>query len=185
MTKLAANLPFPPHWINAYIFDKLSEYDDIGVDSSQPLSPILATTPTNIDELYNNLLQSSPVSGPLMIQYEKLLRFRTNPFYGIKKEQLVYYLYSNSIANINNAITVISQLLDREDVAAQELNAWAEANALSVGKPHNVFFHKIRVYHIDESRDITQLASARTLVGNKIIIEYDYHVSEPDTYEFL
>jgi hypothetical protein len=38
-------------------------------------------------------------------------------------------------------------------------------------------FHSTRVYQADESRDVAELASARTLFVNKLIIEYDYHVA--------
>jgi hypothetical protein len=172
----ATDLPFPPHWINAYLFDKLSEYEDIGVDKRiQQLVPILATTPTSSEELYNNLLQSSTIEQPLLIQYDRLMRFRPTPFYPHKREQLIYTLYSTSLANINNAIILISQLLDREDAAAQDVNAWAAANAASLNVPHNVYFHNIRTYQADETRDLIELASARTMFLNKIIIEYDYH----------
>jgi hypothetical protein len=172
----ATDLPFPPHWINAYLFDKLSEYEDIGVDKRiQQLVPILATTPTSSEELYNNLLQSSTIEQPLLIQYDRLMRFRPTPFYPHKREQLIYTLYSTSLANINNAIILISQLLDREDAAAQDVNAWASANAASLNVPHNVYFHNIRTYQADETRDLIELASARTMFLNKIIIEYDYH----------
>jgi hypothetical protein len=172
----ATDLPFPPHWINAYLFDKLSEYEDIGVDKQiQQLVPILATTPTSSEELYNNLLQSSTIEQPLLIQYDRLMRFRPTPFYPHKREQLIYTLHSTSFANINNAIALISQLLDREDAAAQDVNAWASANAASLNVPHNVYFHNIRTYQADETRDLIELASARTMFLNKIIIEYDYH----------
>jgi hypothetical protein len=172
----ATDLPYPPHWINAYIFDKLSEYEDIGVDNEiQKILPIIAMTPTNTEELYTNLIQSSTIEQPLLIQYDRLMRFRPTPFYAHKREQLIYYLHSTSLANINNAQIVISQLLDREDAAAQDVNAWAAANADSLNVPHNVYFHNIRTYQADETRDLIDLASARTMFLNKIIIEYDYH----------
>ena len=172
----ATDLPYPPHWINAYIFDKLSEYEDIGVDKEiQKILPIIAMTPTNTEELYTNLIQSSTIEQPLLIQYDRLMRFRPTPFYAHKREQLIYYLHSTSLANINNAQIVISQLLDREDAAAQDVNAWAAANADSLNVPHNVYFHNIRTYQADETRDLIDLASARTMFLNKIIIEYDYH----------
>jgi hypothetical protein len=44
----------------------------------------------------------------------------------------------------------------------------------------NVFFHNIKVYQADEARDIAELASARTLFLNKLVIEYDYHTSDLD-----
>ena len=185
MPNLAANLPYPPHWVNAYLRAELEKYDDIGVSTTQALSPIFATTPTNINELWNQILQSGDVSNPLLIQYEHLMRFRSRPFYGTRKDQLVYYLYSDTTANIYNAINVITYLFDREDAAAQDLNKWAVENAASVGQPHNVFFHSMRVYHIDESRDVIELGSAKTFTANKIIVEYDYHLSvDPQTFPY-
>lgn len=175
MSKKAIDLPFPPHWINAYLYDKLSEYDDIGIDKTQQLVPIFAMTPTSTEEVYKNVLQSSTVEQPLIIQYDRLMRFRPGPFYARKREQLIYYLYSSSIANVNNANIVISQLLDREDAAAQDVNDWARLNSDTLNVKHNVYFHNIRVYQADETRDIIDLASAKTVFINKLIIEYDYH----------
>jgi hypothetical protein len=43
--------------------------------------------------------------------------------------------------------------------------------------PFNILFHSTRVYQADESRDVAELASARTLFVNKLIVEYDYHIS--------
>jgi len=173
MGKVVGDLPHPPTWINAYVIDELLKYDDIGVSSASSLAPIFAVTPTNTDELYNNLLQSGPVQEPLMIIYDRLMTFRPSSFYPHKREQLVYFLYSTSIVNINNAVTVISQLLDREDASAQDLNAWCAQN--TNGKKYNVFFHNTKVYQAQESRDLLDLASARTMYINKLIIEYDFH----------
>ena len=179
---LAKDLPFPPHWINAYLFDKLAEYDDIGISATQQLIPIFASTPTNTEEVYKNVVETTTLTNPLVIQYDRLLRFRAGPFYPVKKEQLLYYLYSTSLANVNNANIVISQLLDREDAAAQDLNKWAAENADKLNVPHNVFFHNIKVYQIDETRDIVELASARTIFTNKLIIEYEYHSQDGYTF---
>jgi hypothetical protein len=173
MGKTVQDLPHPPTWINAYVINELSQYDDIGVDSTSELKPIFAVSPTNIDELYNDLFQRGPVQEPLMIIYDRLMTFRPNAFYPHKREQLVYFLYSTKLANINNAVTVISQLLDREDASAQDLNAWCSNN--TDGKKYNVFFRNTKVYQAQESRDLLDLASARTMYVNKLIIEYDYH----------
>lgn len=176
MANLSSYLPYPPHWINAYLKEQLEQYDDIGVSSTQSLSPIFATTPTNINELWGQVLQSGEVSNPLIIQYEHLMRLRTRPFYQIRKEQLVYYLYSDTPSNIYNAINVITYLFDREDAAAEDLNRWCAKNINTVNQPLNVYFHNMRVFHLDESRDVIELGSAKTFTANKIIIEYDYHV---------
>lgn len=179
----AKNLPYPPHWINAYVFAKLSEYDDIGISSTQQVVPIFATGPTNIEDVYKNVMQYTNIDKPLVIQYDRLIRFRPSVFYAHKREQVVYYLYSTSIENINNANIVISQLLDREDAAAQDINKWSRENAGSMQVPNNVFFHNVKVYQVDEARDVLELASARTIFVNKIIIEYDYHINWDKSFD--
>lgn len=40
------------------------------------------------------------------------------------------------------------------------------------------FFHKIRIYQLEETRDLIDFGTARTYAGNKIIIDYDWHKSE-------
>lgn len=184
----AIKLPYPPRWVNAYVAAKLGEYEDTGVGVESELVPIFATKPGNTDEIWKQLVDNTSQTVPLLIQYDRLMRFRSSPLYEIKKEQLVYYLYSNSLSVINNAVIVISQILDREDVAAQEINKWASENPQTVNGevlPYNVFFHRVKVYQVDEVRDLLDLASARATYVNKIIIEYDYHPkwfqSETDT----
>jgi len=182
----ASDLPFPPHWINEYLYTQLSKYDGINmsVPPSNPedppgfgkIIPIFAVTPTNTEEIYKNLTQSIPVEQPLLIQYDRLIRFRPNSFYPRKREQLLYYLYSTDLATVNYANILISQLLDREDAAAQDLNNFIR-NESSLNFPHNVFFHNLKVYQADETRDVIELASARTVFINKLIIEYDYHAN--------
>jgi hypothetical protein len=179
MGKTVAGLPYPPKWINKYIFNELSQYDDIGVSSVSQLTPIFATSPTNTEEIYRDVVQATAISEPLVIIYDRLMTFRPSPFYPHKREQLLYYLYSTSLENVNNANIVISQLLDREDAAAQDLNAWCA----DTQENFNVFFHNIKVYQAQEARDVLDVASARTMFVNKIIIEYDYHgQTSPSSY---
>jgi len=182
----ALNLPYPPRWINNYIVNELSQYEDINVSNGIGgfLAPIITSTPSNTEEIYRQLLQQAQVGQPLLIQYDRLMRFRPGPFYAIKKEQLLYYLYSTSLENVNNAMIVISQLLDREDSAAQDVNDWSVSNPQLVNGqtlPYNVFFHSIRAYQADETRDLVDLASARAVYVNKLIIEYDYHANWTNT----
>ena len=37
------------------------------------------------------------------------------------------------------------------------------------------YFHNIKIYQLQETRDIIDFATARTFAGNKIIIDYDWH----------
>jgi hypothetical protein len=121
-----------------------------------------------------------------MITYDRLMRFRTTPFYAVKREQLIYTIYG-SVQSVQNINVIISQLLDREDAAAQDLNDWARDNPISLNGQtvlSNVFFHNIKVYQIDETRDILELNSVNMSEwASKIIIEYDYHAAEGSTFK--
>ena len=186
---MAVDLPFPPRYIVNYIAEKIAEYDaDATWESSLiPLTdetriPIVASQPSNTNEIWDQLVKKD-TSIPLLIQYDRLMRFRTNTFYPIKKEQVALYLYGD-LGHVTDAILIIQNLLDREDAAAQDVNKWSKNKASSNGTitftnqsfTHNVYFHNIKVYQVDESRDVTELASARAVYVNKIIIEYDYHI---------
>ena len=87
---------------------------------------------------------------------------------------MVYYLYCTNLSKITDAHRIITDSLDREDSAAQDVNAWCAKFEVD-NLPFNVYFHSLRVYQADETRDVLELASARTVYANKLIIEYDYH----------
>jgi hypothetical protein len=181
----ALDLPYPPRWINAYIFNKLAEYEDVGVDATQEYIPIFASSPTNFEDIYQGVTQTIGIAEPLVIQYDRVIQARTGTLYPRKREQVLYYLYSTSIANVNNASIIISQILDREDAAAQDLNAWILKNPQYLdGKvlSPNVFFETVRAYHSGESKDVMHSVSARTVYVNKLVIEYEFHAKDGSTY---
>lgn len=39
------------------------------------------------------------------------------------------------------------------------------------------YFHEIKIFQLEESRDIVDFGTARTWAGNKLIIDYDWHSS--------
>jgi len=250
---------FPPTFLNKYILSELEHYEIIA--ASEQLTPMIpAIIPTNIEDLYNDRIEIRQTPDPLLIVYDRLMRFRPTPFYLQKREQLIYFIYSTDVAKLMNAVRIISNALDREDSSAEDVNSYnflnptlgtppvtvstktisnkaltnkfatittstthgflaGDAititgldatfngtyfiksvpsattfkfykNATNVGSiaasgsvskqehtPFNVLFHSTRVYQADESRDVAELASARTLFVNKLIIEYDYHIS--------
>lgn len=178
---------FPPIYLNAYVVGQLTRFNIL--TGSEQMNPIFPTSPTNIEDMFKNYIGAPGVDDPLLIQYEKLIRFRTTPFYRNKKEQLVYYLYSTNLSKVMNAYRVISDALDREDAAAQDINYWIikeyekidsdpSYKSLLKDVPNNVFFHNLKVYQADETRDVMELVSARTVYVNKLIIEYDYHTKD-------
>jgi hypothetical protein len=176
---------FAPTYINNYVNEQLSLF---GLISSGPSTPnqagfnpmIPAQYPTNIEDLYNDTIQIQQVEAPILIVYDRMMRFRPTPFYRHKREQLIYFIYSSDVAKLLNAVRIITDSLDREDAAAQDVNSFNKSNT-----NFNVYFHNIRVYQVDESRDVAELASARTLFVNKVIVEYDYHTSsDPANYPY-
>ena len=172
---------FPPDLINAYVKAQLERFG-IVIAKPDSMGPIFPTAPSNIDDVYKNYINSPQIGTPLYMQYERMLRFRPSTFYRHKREQLMYYLYCANQPTIFDANRVITEALDREDSAAQDVNTWLAENPVINGDgsavPHNIFFHRFRVYQADESRDVVELASARTVYANKLIVEYDYHTKD-------
>jgi hypothetical protein len=126
----------------------------------------------------------------VIVQYDRLFRYRRSGLYPLKCEQLLYYVYSTP-SKILDVSTILSQLLDRADAAAEDLNKWAMRKQngdspildLTVPLIRNVYFHDIKVYQLEEVRDLTELSSLRGLTLNKFIIEYDYHsINNPNPY---
>jgi hypothetical protein len=145
---------------------------------------IPAQYPTNIEDLYNDTISIQQVESPILIIYDRMMRFRPTPFYRHKREQLIYFIYSSDVSKLINAVRIITEALDREDAAAEDVNKYSAENATGEN-PAKVYFHNIRVYQVDESRDVAELASARTLFVNKVIVEYDYHSSDdPANYPY-
>lgn len=177
---------FPPTFINSYVNTQLSKFGLISEGPSAPnqagFNPMIpAQYPTSIEDLYNDTISIQQVESPILIVYDRMMRFRPTTFYRHKREQLIYFIYSSDVAKLINAVRIISESLDREDVSAQDVNNHSFKNATDE-RPANVFFHNIKAYQVDESRDVAELASARTLFVNKIIIEYDYHSTNPIDY---
>jgi hypothetical protein len=181
---------FPPTFLNRYILSELAFYGLVA--ESDLLSPgvnpmVPAQIPTNIEDLYNDSIQIRQTESPVLIVYDRLMRFRPTPFYAHKREQLIYFIYSTDVGKLIDSVRVISNALDREDASAQDVNSYSLSNPIlnssgQVSIPYNIYFHNTRVYQADESRDVAELASARTLFVNKLIVEYDYHIkTEPDS----
>lgn len=170
---------FPPTFLNAYINSELKEFGLIpdGPNPFQPFFP--AQSPMNIEDIYNDSVYIKNNPNAIVVMFDRLVRFRPSPFYRHKREQLVYFIYAPDLSKLFDSTRVIIECLDREDAAAQDLNAWISLNDIKDENDNtitpNVMFHNIKVYQADEARDIAELASARTLFLNKLVIEYDYH----------
>ena len=163
----------PPSIINAYLQEKISQ-------SFSTTVPFVPTMPTDIDAL----IQTFPSSNGMFSVYDRMFKYRRTPFPHIKSEQLLYYFYKtsdNAVELLFGATQKIHDLLDREDESAQELNAWISTKVVNDKIVINgtefkpVFFHNLKVYQLEETRDVVDFGTARTFAGNKLIIDYDYH----------
>lgn len=168
---------YPALVINGYLEEQLKNFEVVA--SVQNFSPFIPVGSTNIDDLYGELT-STDNSLPVIIAYDTLSRFRPNSFYRHKREQVLYTIHG-PLEKVTAAIRIINAALDREDSAAQDVNAWASSNQPFTTQ--NIFFHNMKTFQIDESRDLLELQSAqgsmRMIYRNKIIVQYDYHTVDP------
>lgn len=160
---------FPPVLINKYIIDQLKNFGIVtGIEGIEPIVPVQSTS---IDDLFDEI---TVTGDAFLIAYDRLIRYNSDTQYWNKREQLVYTIHSSDSAQGLDISRVIVEALDREDAAAQDVNAWLTANSDKF-PALNVFFHNFRVFQIDETRDILELGSVKFNWRGKIIIEYDYH----------
>lgn len=177
---LASNDPVintPMLWINAYLQTKLAEGLGIGV-------PFFPPSPNTIDDLTSSWIV---VSGNqygyqgVKCTFDRLIRMRRSAFPHIKGEQLLYYFYATEegvTPKMVAATEAVLRLMDREDETAEEINKWCTENKNDprfAGNLPKFYFHRFRVYQLEEVADIIDFGTARTYGGNKIIIDFEYH----------
>jgi hypothetical protein len=167
----------PTLWINNYIKDKLSDYGFDGI-------PFFPSTPSTIDDITETLTENG-----IMATYDRLFRMNKKSFPHIKCEQMLYYFYATQSTVTENLVQVtegVQRLLDRGDESAQEVNDWCSNRKINLGTLQNqnlidniFYFHTFKVYQLEETRDIIDFGTARTYGGNKVIVEFDYHLADP------
>ncbi len=181
----------PPTIINKYLASKINpsfELDTQDLVLRDENGNIVSVTPGTIGTTYffptlptdiENLTSTFPQSNEVFAVYDRMFRMRRGPFPHIKCEQLLYYFYAvgeNATTKMVVTQQQISDLLDRADESAQEINEWAKANyGLWSEESKPLFFHNFKIYQLEETRDIVDFGTARTYAGNKIIIDYDWH----------
>lgn len=183
----------PVLWINTYLQEKIGLDTQIGV-------PFFPSRPTTIDELTEQWITVTPENqgqfsdlvrlpyAGVMATWDRLIRMRRSPFPHIKQEQVLYYFYATESDVTEKMVQVqekVLRLLDREDETAEEINAWAKTRSETVntrtglpgidGLTNKFYFHRFKIYQLEEVRDIIDFGTARTYGGNKIIIDFEYH----------
>ena len=163
----------PMLWINEYLKEKLANDLDVGI----PFFPPSPNTIDDLTETFVNIGSQNYSYGGIRCTYDRLTRLRRSPFPHIKGEQLLYYFFATSDGVTEKMVSVtelVLRLMDREDETAEEINSWAKGKTFG-GLSPQFYFHKFRVYQLEETADIIDFGTARTYGGNKIIIEYEYH----------
>lgn len=177
-------ISYPPIFINDYLKEKLSaSFGNPNINFDIPFFP---TSPSTIDQLTQGGFPPPNEAG-LFGVYDRMFKMRRKAFPHIKDEQLLYYFYSLDIEVMIDMSQIIADLLDRGDESAEDLNAWIKSklnqNGLYVKNNGGnttkeylpVYFHELKIYQLEETRDIIDFGTARTYAGNKIIIDYCYH----------
>lgn len=167
----------PQLWINTYLQEKLIDLADVAM-------PFFPSLPASIDELTEQWItindQRFGYQG-VMATWDRLIRMRRSPFPHIKQEQILYYFYATQDTVLDNMVRTqeaVLRLMDREDETAEEINAWAKAKGQIDGMSNRFYFHRFKIYQLEEVRDIIDFGTARTYGGNKIIIDFEYHQDE-------
>jgi hypothetical protein len=158
----------PVLWINKYLHEK------IGSDLGLEMPAFMPTSPTTIEDLTQSV--QSAQNGVICV-YDRMGRMRRSPFPHIKCEELVYYIYATANGATDHILRIqelITRLMDREDETAEEINKWMRGKNIA-GVPPLFYFHRFKVYQLQETRDIVDFGTARTIGANKFIIDFDYH----------
>jgi hypothetical protein len=172
---------YPPVFINEYLSEMVPSTLPNRFSGAMKFFP---TLPTDINALTEGFPEAS---GEVFAIYDRMMKMRRSPFPHIKEEQLLYYFYkmSSDPEALIETTQIVQDLLDREDESAEELNAWIKSkivngvvtfgtgNLAREFKP--VYFHSLKIYQLQETRDIINFGTARTYAGNKVIIDYKYH----------
>ena len=185
----------PILWINAYLQEKIAQdvtplINQIGSDqlteytASQGLGvPFFPSRPTSIDEITEQWViinDERYQTAGVMATWDRLVRMRRSPFPHIKQEQVLYYFYATQEGVTEQMVQVQESVLrrmDREDETAADINEWAKGRTIGDMKC-KFYFHRFKVYQLEEVRDIIDFGTARTYGGNKIIIDFEYHQAQ-------
>jgi hypothetical protein len=194
---------YPPVFINNYLAEKVSEYFSANANITINL-PFFPTSPTDINALTESFPNGN---GLFAVYDRMFKMRRTSFPHIKREQLLYYfYKMQDTPEQLIETSQLVQDLLDRGDESAQELNSWMANLHRSQGSRtapvRNVvtgneeqfsvvsfgpasaskdfvlpFFHEIKVYQLEETRDIIDFGTARTYAGNKIIVDYDWHAA--------
>lgn len=153
---------YPPAIINKYLWQQF-------IDNAP-----------NFVSQYNGIVPIFPVRDSLggdatwgtkpYIVYDNMARVRTARFYGIRKEQLLYSVRGD-VPQIFMLRDLITDVLDRGDDTAKDINAYAGEN---LNNPQ-IFFHDFKVFQMSATSEKTNNITNKQFFTTELIVEYQYH----------
>ena len=158
--KATPSVPNPVMVINGYLWDKFKEIDP-GLDT-YPYMPIF---PMSDAQANNSMWDNKPY-----LIFNRMFQRPDNPFYPIKRDVYHYGLKASAVMTLEWS-AAMQAILDRQDDAARDINAW---NAAHGAEP--VYFHNLRVYQMEQGgqRDYTN----RPTFITDIIVKAEYHITK-------
>ncbi len=176
-------IAYPPVLINEYLSEKIIER--LPNSFAGDVVRFFPTLPTDIASITEGFPEAA---SDVFAVYDRMFKLRRGPFPHIKKEQLLHYFYktSENPEALFETIQIVQDLLDREDESAQEINEWTASKivngVITFGtgslarsfKP--IYFHSIKIFQLEESRDIMDFKTARSYAGSKVVVDYTYHI---------
>lgn len=158
---------YPDLIINAYVWEQfnLAKPGIYSQYSNMPFIPI------------RDVSSSYPWGDKPYIVYDSFMKVRTTNryFYPVKCAQMMYSI-KGSVSEIYEWRDFISNVLDREDVAAADINEFAGLSGDF--NPLTVKFHCINTSQINYVGNTTEQQGQRKQVSTNLIIKYDYHITD-------
>ena len=198
-------IDYPPIFINNYLAEKVKDaFADESFSGSNRFNlRFFPTSPTDIDALTQGFPSAQDDVFAVYDRMFKMRR-TPFPHIKCEQLLYYFYKMSGDPVALIKTSQLVQDLLDRGDESAQEINSWIKDKLRTSPGPvvrtpdasdptnrskdkitptvqfsgENFFlpyFHELKIYQLEETRDIIDFGTARTYAGNKIIIDYDWH----------
>jgi len=185
----------PENIINLYVWEQFKNYAPTFYNLYGPTSggpDIIPFFPAPA-----NNLPTAVIDNDLpYVMFDKFSRVRGGYkyFYPVKTDQMRYTIVGGSLYDVNrnqqdryattiNLTSLIQNILDREDDAAQDINEFAKSlpdyNDSNYPELNKYYFHCINVYQsgfTDTQQDVSDFMEYNPT--RDLIIKYDYHAKQ-------
>ena len=167
---------YPEILINKYVWRQFE------LDSSRPLNQKYLSSFSYSS--YNGVMPIFPVADTkagdsawgtkTYIIYDSFMKARsTNKyFYPVKTAQMMYSI-KGSLSQIFQWRDYIANILDREDVSANDINEYAGE---TLGND-TIFFHCTNASQVNYIANTTETDGSNSLYSTNLVIKFDYHIT--------